>query len=134
MPHCFGGKDRSGLLGMDWDVLMQHSQIDLFGGLVATRAVAPYIEKEGGGAIVCTSCTAAWLDGGHYAVAKAGLNALVQSLARELGPKNIRINAIAPGMTDTAAMQEQVRPEWIESQLENLAIKRLARRRIMQKR
>lgn len=121
----FGGMAKGGMLTMDWDVLMHHFQINLFGGLIVTRAVAPHIEKEGGGAIVCTSSTAAWLGGGHYGVAKAGVNALVLSLARELGPKNIRINAIAPGMTDTAAMQEQVRPEWQESRLQDLAIKRL---------
>ncbi len=121
----FGGMAKGGLLSMDWDVLMHHFQINLFGSLIVTRAVAPHIEKEGGGAIVCTSSTAAWLGGGHYGVAKAGVNALVLSLARELGPKNIRINAIAPGMTDTAAMQEQVPADWVESRLAGLAIKRL---------
>jgi NAD(P)-dependent dehydrogenase (short-subunit alcohol dehydrogenase family) len=121
----FGGMAKGGLLSMDWDVLMHHFQINLFGALIVTRAVVPHIEKRGGGAIVCTSSTAAWLGGGHYGVAKAGVNALVLSLARELGPKNIRINAIAPGMTNTAAMQEQVQPEWMEARLAGLAIQRL---------
>ena len=37
----------------------------------------------------------------HYSVAKAGLDAMTKSLAKELGPSNIRINSIAPGIIDT---------------------------------
>ncbi len=38
----------------------------------------------------------------HYAVSKAGLAQLVRSAARELGARGIRVNAVAPGTTDTA--------------------------------
>ena len=37
----------------------------------------------------------------HYSVAKAGVDAMTKSLAKELGPSNIRINSIAPGIIDT---------------------------------
>lgn len=37
----------------------------------------------------------------HYSVAKAGLDAMTKSLAKELGPSNIRVNSIAPGIVDT---------------------------------
>lgn len=37
----------------------------------------------------------------HYSVAKAGVDALTKSLAKELGPSNIRVNSIAPGIIDT---------------------------------
>ena len=37
----------------------------------------------------------------HYSVAKAGLDAITKSLAKELGPSNIRVNSIAPGIIDT---------------------------------
>lgn len=37
----------------------------------------------------------------HYSVSKAGLDAMTKSLAKELGPSNIRINSIAPGIIDT---------------------------------
>ncbi|MET0238642.1 MAG: SDR family oxidoreductase [Sphingobium sp.] len=121
----FGSMAKGGLLSMDWDVLQRHFQINMFGALIVTRAVVPHIEKAGGGAIVCTSSTAAWLGGGHYGVAKAGVNALVLSLARELGPKNIRINAIAPGMTDTAALHSQTTPDQIASRVGGIALPRL---------
>lgn len=45
--------------------------------------------------IVGSSCEA------HYSVSKAGLDALTKSLAKELGPSNIRVNSIAPGIIDT---------------------------------
>ncbi|HEX7858125.1 MAG TPA: glucose 1-dehydrogenase [Sphingobium sp.] len=122
----FGGMERGGLLSMEWDKLKRHFDINLFGGLIVARAVVPHMEKEGGGAIVCTSSTAAWLGAGHYGVAKAGVNALVISLARELGPKGIRINAIAPGMTDTAAFRGQVPPEHLDARLAEISIPRLA--------
>lgn len=122
----FGGMEKGGLLSMDWDRLMHHFQVNLFGGLVVTRAVVPHMEKEGGGAIVCTSSTAAWMGAGHYGVAKAGVNALVLSLARELGPKGIRINAIAPGMTDTDAFRAQVPEGHLDARLAGIAIPRLA--------
>ncbi len=37
----------------------------------------------------------------HYAISKAGIDAMTKSLAKELGPSNIRINSIAPGIIDT---------------------------------
>ncbi len=45
--------------------------------------------------LVGASCEA------HYSVAKAGLDAMTKSLAKELGPSNIRVNSIAPGIIDT---------------------------------
>ena len=42
----------------------------------------------------------------HYSVSKAGIDALTKSLAKELGPSNIRVNSIAPGMIDTDMNKE----------------------------
>ena len=68
-------------------------------------AHAPSTEhgRQGGGAIVNQSSTAAWLYANHYGLAKVGINGLTQQLSRELGWQNIRINAIAPGPIDTEA-------------------------------
>lgn len=51
----------------------------------------------------------------NYAASKAGLIALAKSVAREMGPKGIRANAIAPGFIDTAmtqALSDEIRKEW----------------------
>ena len=51
----------------------------------------------------------------NYAASKAGMIALAQSVAQEMGPKGIRVNTIAPGFIETAmtaALPEEVRQEW----------------------
>jgi NAD(P)-dependent dehydrogenase (short-subunit alcohol dehydrogenase family) len=63
------------------------------------------MRERGGGAIVNQSSTAAWMGVGYYGLAKLGMNGLTQCLARELGPQKIRVNAIAPGPTDTSALK-----------------------------
>ena len=70
------------------------------------------------------SSTAAWLYSGFYGLAKVGVNGLTQQLAHELGGRNIRINAIAPGPTDTAATRAQVGEDMIKSLVKGLALKR----------
>jgi 3-oxoacyl-[acyl-carrier protein] reductase len=122
----FGGMAQAPLLTIEWEALKRQFDINILGGLCVTRAVVPHMQKTGAGAIVNTSSTAAWMHGGHYSVAKLAVNGLVISLARELGPLNIRINAIAPGMTDTPAFRQNTPEQWIQMGLAQLAIKRFA--------
>ena len=62
---------------------------------------------------------------GFYGLAKASLNFLTAALAHELAHHKIRINAIAPGPTNTEAMDKQVPQEFKEPLVASLAIKRL---------
>lgn len=95
------------LVTVDWDYYRKFMDVNMDGALVVSRAVYPYMRQRGGGAIVNQSSTAAWLYSGFYGLAKAATNALTQQLAHELGGMNIRVNAIAPGPTDTAATRVQ---------------------------
>jgi NAD(P)-dependent dehydrogenase (short-subunit alcohol dehydrogenase family) len=112
------------LVGVDWDYYKRFMSVNMDGALVCTRAVFKAMRARGGGAIVNQSSTAAWTYSGFYGLAKAGVNALTQQLAHELGGMNIRINAIAPGPIDTAATRNTV-GAMVDPIVAQLAIKRL---------
>jgi len=89
-----------------------------------TRAVVDSMTAAGGGAIVNQSSTAAWMGTGFYGVAKLAVNGITQSLANELGWRRIRINAIAPGPTDTGALNK-VAGDYAREMIKSMPIKRL---------
>ncbi|MEW6682219.1 MAG: SDR family NAD(P)-dependent oxidoreductase [Nitrospirota bacterium] len=80
---------------------------DLTAAWRATQAVAPVMARQRGGAILNVSSIAA-LQGRRgqsaYSAAKAGLIAFTRSSARELGPDNIRVNAVCPPVLDTESV------------------------------
>ena len=102
----FGTMKLAGLLGVDWDYYKQVMNVNMDGALLCTRAVYPSMRERGGGAIVNQSSTAAWMGVGFYGLAKLGINGITQATARELGHMGIRVNAIAPGPTDTPALEK----------------------------
>ncbi|WP_062225923.1 SDR family oxidoreductase [Aureimonas frigidaquae] len=86
--------------------------IGLTGQFLCARLAVPAIKAAGGGAIVNMSSSA----GRHgyafrtpYAAAKWGVIGLTQSLAKELGPHNIRVNAILPGIVEGPRMDGVIR-------------------------
>ncbi|MGK2930233.1 MAG: SDR family oxidoreductase [Acidimicrobiales bacterium] len=122
----FADMELAGLTNVDYDYLDTFLRVNLMGALHCTRSVMRPMGKGGGGSIVNQSSTAAWMGiSGFYGLAKSALNFLTTALAQELGGRNIRVNAIAPGPTDTAAMQKQVPKEFQDPIVASLAIKRL---------
>ncbi|MCX5095404.1 SDR family oxidoreductase [Streptomyces sp. NPDC059837] len=119
----FHSMRRDGLTTVPLDYLNRFLQVNMLGALHCTRAVVPHMTE--GGSIVNQSSTAAWIGGGYYGLAKAGINSLTASLAAELGGRNIRVNGIAPGPTDTEATRSIVPKEYQEQMTNSLAIKRM---------
>jgi NAD(P)-dependent dehydrogenase (short-subunit alcohol dehydrogenase family) len=80
----------------EWDRVLA---VDLRSVFLATRAAVPAMLARGGGSVICVSSIAAMRGHGRtaYAAAKAGILGFVRSVAVQLGPKGIRVNAIAPG-------------------------------------
>jgi 3-oxoacyl-[acyl-carrier protein] reductase len=120
----YGGMEMNTLLGIDWDYYQRFMNVNLNGALLCTRACYRSMRKRGGGSIVNQSSTAAWLYSGYYGLAKVGINGLTQQLAQELGGMNIRVNAIAPGPTDTEATRSVVPKEFIDQMVQSLPLKR----------
>jgi len=86
----------------EWDRVMA---VNLRGTLLSLRAVGRTLVVGGrGGSVVAISSVSGFLADrmmGHYSVSKAAVDQLVRVAARELGPFGIRVNAVAPGTTDT---------------------------------
>lgn len=118
------------LITVDWDYYKRFMSVNMDGALVMTRAVWSSMQERGGGSIVNQSSTAAYLYSGFYGLAKTGVNGLTQQLAHELGGMNIRVNAIAPGPTDTEATRTQA-GDAAKELVKNLALKRMGQPRDM---
>jgi NAD(P)-dependent dehydrogenase (short-subunit alcohol dehydrogenase family) len=88
---------------MDVERLRRTVEINLIGTLITAREAARRLGE--GGAIVIVSSMAARLGSPNeyidYAVAKGGLDTLATGLAKELGPRGIRVNAVRPGIIET---------------------------------
>ncbi|HTL51511.1 MAG TPA: SDR family NAD(P)-dependent oxidoreductase [Planctomycetota bacterium] len=83
---------------------------NLTGTLLLTRAAIPLLTKTKDNLAIVTVASAAGLKGASgrtvYAATKAGLIGMTQSLALELAPRKIRVNAVAPGVVNTALNAE----------------------------
>lgn len=121
----YGGMKLDLLLTVPWDYYKKFMSVNLDGALVMTRAVWENMAANGGGSIVNQSSTAAWVYSGFYGLAKVGINGLTQQLATELGGSNIRINAIAPGPTDTEATKTTTPESMVKDMVNRLPLKRM---------
>ncbi|MFH0761743.1 MAG: 3-oxoacyl-[acyl-carrier-protein] reductase [Bacteroidota bacterium] len=100
-----------------WDLVINVNLKSVFN---LTKAVQPLMLKQREGSIINMSSVvgvAGNAGQGNYSASKAGIIGFTKSVAKEVGSRNIRCNAIAPGfiISDmTAKLSEQVRQEWAE--------------------
>jgi NAD(P)-dependent dehydrogenase (short-subunit alcohol dehydrogenase family) len=118
-----GGKGFEAIDIATWDRVMS---VNIRGTWLVTRAAAPQLRRSGRGKIVnVASDTALW--GAplllHYVASKGAIIAMTRSLARELGPDGVAVNAIAPGLTVGHAT-DSVAADRHRLYVENRAIKR----------
>jgi len=90
--------------------------VNLKGTFLTTQAAVPAILQRGGGVIVSLSSVSGERGGGvfgtsAYSAAKAGIMGLTKALARELTPRGIRVNSVAPSMVDTDIAGDLLTPE-----------------------
>jgi NAD(P)-dependent dehydrogenase (short-subunit alcohol dehydrogenase family) len=82
--------------------------VNVTGVVVTIKTGAPYIAQRGGGSIVITSSVGAIIgnpDAVAYTASKHALSGIMKVAARELAPKNIRVNTVNPGLVDTPMMR-----------------------------
>lgn len=101
-----------------WDAVLT---VNLKSAFNFIHAVTPIMARQRGGSIINMSSVVGVSGNAgqcNYSASKAGLIGLAKSIAKEMGPRGIRANCIAPGfiITDmTAALPEEVREQWAKT-------------------
>ena len=86
------------------DAFKKIMDLNVTAAFLCSKAAAPIMRQQGGGAIINTSSMVSLYgqpSGVGYPTSKFAINGLTKSLARELGKDNVRVNAVAPGVTRT---------------------------------
>ncbi len=106
-----------------WDDVMRVNLKSIFN---LTKAVTrPMLKERNGSIINITSVVGLMGNAGqaNYAASKAGILGFTKSVAKELGSRNVRCNAVAPGFIETE-MTEELNEEQLKAWLENIPLKR----------
>jgi len=104
----FGTLQQTSIEEIDYDEWDRVMRVNTRGVLQCTRAVLPGMERRGGGSIVNITTNRIYKGFSHllhYDASKGALAAMTKSMAVELGDRNIRVNAVAPGLTMSENVQ-----------------------------
>jgi 3-oxoacyl-[acyl-carrier protein] reductase len=128
--------EASGAVATHWDVTMRLDDepwrrmlaVHLDGTFYCTREALRKMYRRNEGVIVNVSSTAALAglpDAPHYSAAKAGILGFTRAVARDVASRGIRVNAVAPGFTETP-MTERISPRIREASLASIPLGRWA--------
>jgi len=122
-----GGGGRENPSKITVDDIKRDYELNVFSGWRLCQLSAPHMKKEGYGSIVFTTSMSSVNKSPNmsgYAGSKAAVNHTVANLAHDFGPE-VRINAVGPGATRTAALESVLTPEIEKTMLKHTPIKRL---------
>jgi 3-oxoacyl-[acyl-carrier protein] reductase len=109
-----------------WDFMLGNHLKSAF---LCIKHAAPHMITQGWGRIINTSSVHGRVGGraslGHYGAAKAGVVALTMTAARELGPKGITVNVIAPGFIGTDTLRGILAPATLEKLAQQIPLGRI---------
>ena len=101
----------------DWDEVLT---VNLKSAFNYIHALTPVMARQRGGSIINMSSVVGESGNAgqcNYSASKAGMIGLTKSIAKEMGPRGIRANAIAPGFIETdmtGALSDELRAEWVK--------------------
>ena len=122
-----GVSESTPLTGYSEELFDKVMDLNVKGVFNTARAVVEQMSAQGSGVILNTSSMVSIYgqpSGMAYPTSKFAVNGMTVSLARELGPKGIRVNAVAPGITETD-MMKAVPKEVIEPMIRQIPLRRL---------
>ena len=111
----------------EWDLVMA---VNLRGTFLSIKAVYPIMKEQGYGKIINIASTVALFGSPfylHYVTSKAGIIGLTRALAKEVGKYGIRVNAVAPGLTETEGSMESISQERFSELASQTVLKRVAK-------
>ena len=105
-------------------------EINFFSQFLLTQIYLKLLNKSKKGSIVFVSSNSANenpVGRSAYSASKAALNSLTKTISKEMGVKNLRVNAVLPGLTDTKMAKDFTKDDAIDEYLNKVALKRIAK-------
>lgn len=118
----------SKVVNMTEEVWNKTLDVNLKGVFLCSRAVIPHMKERKYGKIISIASILAARGGtyyAHYGATKAGVVAFTQGMAMELGPHNINVNAIGPGIVDTPMAAGDVEAEYRQRLVKGIPLRRI---------
>lgn len=130
LVNAAGYLQRRSVVDVDAEYWNRTVAINMAGPFFLAKACAEQMSRQGGGRIILFSSQGAFTGGFNgsavYAMAKAGIVALVKSLAREYAQSDITVNSIAPGGVDTPMLRDGMSELDVAAFIERIPMGRLA--------